>query len=520
MANIFKPNKSTKYNYDDKQGKIVTLDVTGMDHLARGVSSNKSEVFFIRGALPGETVDAKIIHQKGKVFHAEVVKILEPSDVRQTPFCRHFEQCGGCETQHCDSAALLEFKRQAIERQILHTACLPNSSAKATKKSVLGAKRIPQQKSRSIQDWQQSLPWQSPINSVDRHYRHKARLAIDARNPKDIRLGFRQQSNNQIFSLKQCPILVPELETLILPLQTLLNQMRQPLNIGHITLLKGEGNELKMGVHDVHEGNELKMGVHDVHEEDKLKVGVHDVHDVLVGVHVVKTLSVQDQQTMLEFAKHHQVQLVFSSRDSSTSPTATRDTGLLSYSPIESIELQMHLDDFVQVNARVNQAMVAQAIQWLALTKDDNVLDLFCGIGNFSLPMALHSKFVMGIEGVTKMVQRATKNAQNNAITNCEFEHWDLSESDWVAALVKYKFNKILLDPSREGAKQTIANLSKLAPTHILYVSCNPATFARDAASLMMQNYRLEKIALMDMFPQTAHTELMALFMPSNSMHA
>ncbi|GAA0855600.1 23S rRNA (uracil(1939)-C(5))-methyltransferase RlmD [Aliiglaciecola litoralis] len=475
MANLFKPSKTNTVVRPKDANK--TLQITGIDHLARGISNDEKGIYFVQGALPDETVEANVQQHKGNVHHAQVTHIIQPSEARRQPFCAHYAECGGCETQHCDSEDLLRFKQQAIGQLILHTGIQANEPV-VIKKAKLGARRNIKPKARTIASLQKELPWQPPLNSVDRHYRHKTRLAIDARNPHDIHLGFRTRGSSDVFNLTQCPILVPELQALIAPLHTLVNSISQPLRIGHITLVKSNNK-------------------------------------TLVSIRLVKALSKEDQLAITDFAQQQNVAVEIQTQTGHHN--VGEEDSLLTYSPIDSIELQFQPDDFVQVNAKVNQQMVAQAIDWLALDKDDKVLDLFCGIGNFSVPIAQHCAQVIGIEGVSKMVQRATKNAQNNGLPHCQFRHSDLTDPAWIRTLANEKVTKVLLDPSREGAKEAIKLLPSLNPSHILYVSCNPSTFARDAAILLEQNFRIDKIGLMDMFPQTAHTELMALFVPSNT---
>lgn len=472
MANFYKPKTPTKTSSKTTQ----RLQISTVDHLGRGISNDLDKVTFVQGALPGEVVDAKVLNSKGSVNQAKVLKVIEPSPHRKQPFCPHFEVCGGCETQYADETAMLDFKQQAIESLVSHTPT-ETASHKPAKKGSLSARRIKSSKPKTLKDVLPTLPWQQAIQSKGKHYRHKTRLAVDARNPNDLKLGYRARGSKDVFKLQTCPILVSELADLIEPLQTVFQQLKQPGKIGHVSMVKGDNK-------------------------------------VLISVRVVKTLATDDVELFRGFADKHA--LAINLETDKTSSTISKCTDILQYSPTDSISLDMHINDFVQVNGSVNQQMIEQAKAWLAINEQDTVLDLFCGIGNFSLPMAASSKHVYGVEGVAKMVQRAQQNAQNNTLANCHFVEADLNEPQSLAAVAQYKCNKVILDPSREGARETINALPKLGPSHILYVSCNPATFSRDAAELLKQNYQLVKIGLMDMFPNTTHTELMALFMRSD----
>lgn len=184
---------------------------------------------------------------------------------------------------------------------------------------------------------------------------------------------------------------------------------------------------------------------------------------------------------------------------------------LLSYQ-VADCTLTFSASDFVQVNAKLNEKMVRQACDWLDLTAADNVLDLFCGLGNFSLPIAKQVNSVIGVEGVDTMVQRATDNSMLNQLTNCKFYQADLNAEQANWPWLDNRINKVLLDPARAGALNAVKNISEQKIKTILYVSCDPATMARDAQELLNKGYKLERIALMDMFAQTRHVETMALF--------
>ena len=174
--------------------------------------------------------------------------------------------------------------------------------------------------------------------------------------------------------------------------------------------------------------------------------------------------------------------------------------------------MAFHPMDFTQVNAQINRKMINLAIELLALDKQDRVLDLFCGLGNFSLPMATRAAFVMGVEGSEAMVNRAIENTERMGLTNLAFESADLTENSAQGRWLNVGFTKVLLDPPRSGAIEILATVVALKPQRIVYVSCNPATLARDAACLKENGYKLEAAGVMDMFPQTTHVESIALF--------
>ncbi|MBO6226690.1 MAG: 23S rRNA (uracil(1939)-C(5))-methyltransferase RlmD, partial [Shewanella sp.] len=176
-----------------------------------------------------------------------------------------------------------------------------------------------------------------------------------------------------------------------------------------------------------------------------------------------------------------------------------------------AVSLSFTPGNFVQVNGQINKAMVAQAMDWLAPAPDERILDLFCGMGNFSLPLAKMGADVIGVEGVAEMVTQARVNAKANNLDKLTFYHGDLSVDlslePWMG-----KIDKLLLDPTRAGAFESLQWLKKMKPRKVVYVSCNPASLARDSAVLLERGYRLQQLGLIDMFPQTHHIEAMALF--------
>jgi 23S rRNA (uracil1939-C5)-methyltransferase len=193
------------------------------------------------------------------------------------------------------------------------------------------------------------------------------------------------------------------------------------------------------------------------------------------------------------------------------SPMGTADR-LYYQLPDFNLELAFHPLDFTQVNAGINRLMVSKAIALLELTADDRVLDLFCGLGNFTLPMATVSAHVTGIEGSAAMVERGEENARRNKINNVNFACADLTLPPSQHSWLQQGFDKVLLDPPRSGAQEVLPAVIAARPSRVVYVSCNPATLARDAAILVGHGYNLQAAGAMDMFPQTSHVEAMALF--------
>jgi len=318
----------------------------------------------------------------------------------------------------------------------------------------------------------QSIELDSPIIGDDKGYRRRARVSIKLnKKTRQLEFGFRKKNSKEIVNVTHCPVLDAELDTLLKPLYQLLQQFSNQENLGHVELVTGDNTK------------------------------------VIVLRHL-KALKSQDQQALESFAQQHQATLYLMPESDQLNRVAGESAHYLE----AGATIPFEPNNFIQVNQKVNQAMVEQALSWLQLTKQDRVLDLFCGLGNFSLPIAKQVTSVTGVEGVDAMVEKATYNAKVNQIENASFYQANLEEDVSGQLWAAEKFDKILLDPARAGASGIIEQISALGASRVVYVSCNPATLARDSQSLLSQGYKLQKLGMLDMFPHTSHLESMALF--------
>ncbi|KLN64387.1 23S rRNA (uracil(1939)-C(5))-methyltransferase RlmD [Vibrio sp. VPAP30] len=318
----------------------------------------------------------------------------------------------------------------------------------------------------------QSVALDAPVMGDERSYRRRARVSIKLnKKTRELEFGFRKKQSKDIVNVTHCPVLDTELDSLLAPLYQLLKGFSNQEDIGHIELVKGDNAK------------------------------------VIVLRHL-KALKEGEQQALEEFACQNQASLYLMPETDQLNHVLGESAHYLE----AGVTIPFEPNNFIQVNQKVNQAMVEQALSWLELSEKDRVLDLFCGLGNFSLPMAKQVASVIGVEGVEAMVEKATSNAQINGISNIAFYQanleQDMSGQPWAVE----KFDKILLDPARAGASGIVEQLSALGASRVVYVSCNPATLARDSQSLLDQGYKLEKLAMLDMFPHTSHLESMALF--------
>ena len=314
--------------------------------------------------------------------------------------------------------------------------------------------------------------WAPPLVGPEFGYRRRARIAVrwDVKS-KQLAVGFRAAASQDIVAIADCPVLVQPLQTLLSALPEVLRGLRKPQALGHVEIFSGTAMALL--------------------------------------VRHTAPLGDEDVARLQHFCQAQNAQLWLQGEGDPQPQQADAELGYR----LESWNLQLAYrpGDFVQVNGPVNEAMIAQALAWLAPQAGERVLDLFCGLGNFALPLAQRVAEVVAVEGVATMVARAQQNARSNGLENLHFYQADLS-NPLDGAWMQKGFSAVLLDPPRDGAFAVVKQIAALGAERVLYVSCNPATLARDTAELLKQGYRLKRAGILDMFPQTAHVEAMALF--------
>ncbi len=429
--------------------EAVEVQIQSLSHDGRGLTRINDKILFVFGALPGETVKVKYTKVHSRYSEAKTIEILSPSSIRTKPICDHFGVCGGCQLQHLPSTLQIEHKQQFLKEQLEH-------HAKVT-----------------------PLHWLPPLQGLVKGYRQKARLGVRYVDKKQsLLIGFREQNNNKIAIIEQCAVLDPRVGNKISALREVIYSLEGKRAIAQI----------------------------------EVAIGTDEVG--LVFRHL-EPLSLADVTALTAFCEQNQFSLYLQPQGVDSVHKVYPDKTIeLTYElSDQGLQYRFHPLDFTQVNQVINQKMVNQALALLAPTKDDVILDLFCGLGNFSLPFAQCAKEVVGVEGTQTMANRAQANAALNSISNARFYAFDLSKAfkneDWA----KKHYTKIVLDPPRCGAQEIVSAIGHFSPKEILYISCNGATFARDAAILVHQHgYQLAKVGVMDMFPHTAHVETIALF--------
>jgi 23S rRNA (uracil1939-C5)-methyltransferase len=320
--------------------------------------------------------------------------------------------------------------------------------------------------------------WLQAISSPAWAYRRRARLAckFDKKTAR-LLMGFRSKQSNEIVPISACPILEPALENKLAPLGEVLNALSDKRSIGHIELVAA--------------------------------------NTVAVMIRQLQDWSESDQALLKAFAEREAV-LVFSQRESRQQPVliAGSNESVLHYTiGSDAQNISFMPGDFIQANAIVNERLVDAAMQLLDLNGDDRVMELFCGLGNFTLPIASRASRVFAYEGSAALVDRARQNARLNALDNIDYTATDLSKPLDIALVQQQAANKLLLDPPRDGAAEICQQLGRLKQLkRIVYISCNPSTLARDTRHLCSQGFSLSKAGAVDMFPQTHHIEAIALF--------
>ncbi len=312
----------------------------------------------------------------------------------------------------------------------------------------------------------------APVLGEQRQYRRRARVSLLVdKKTRQLHFGFRKKQSKQIAQVTDCPVLAPELNVLLPEIYAVLQKFKKPEQLGHVELVLGDNGPC-------------------------------------ITLRHMSNLTEPEVEALVKLAERHSATLYLMPQTDQLDLV----TGETPFYEEAGVKVPFTPNNFIQVNQAVNQKMVAQAIQWLDPQDSDRVLDLFCGLGNFSLPIAKLAKHVVGVEGVAEMVEKATNNASLNQINNAQFYHANL-ELDFEGQVWSAdKFDKVLLDPARAGASGIIDQVSALGAQRVVYVSCNPATLARDSQSLIEQGYKLTKLGMLDMFPHTSHLESMALF--------
>ncbi len=450
MARRSRNRSSSPQLSEVKQAIIESLDQEG-----RGVAHVEGKTIFIDGALPNEKVTFQSHQIKASYEVANVVDVLKQSNQRVTPKCIHFGKCGGCKLQHLDFAAQVAAKQRLLENDLWHIG------------KVKAENMLP------------------PLFGPTWGYRHKARLSVKYVQKKQrVLVGFIEKGTNFVADMNSCEVLVPEVSALIEPLQHLILQLSLKDKIPQIEVAVGEP--------------------------------VNGQAVIVLILRILDALNAQDEALLKAFAEQHSVQVWTQTKGPDTiKPFYPLNAPQLQYSlPEFGLTYPFKPNEFTQVNPQINQVMIRRAMQLLQPQASERIADFFCGIGNFTLPIARSGAQVLGLEGLENLVERAHESADLNNIGNVQFGVSDLFKMTPEALTGLGHFDKWLIDPPRDGAFELVKSLEMAnRPQRIVYVSCNPATLARDAGTLVNEKgYLLKAAGVINMFPHTAHVESIALF--------
>ncbi len=424
--------------------------IESLDQEGRGIAHADGKVIFIEGALTGETVSYASYRKKPSFELAQMTELYRAASIRVTPKCVHFGVCGGCSMQHLDARVQVAVKQRILEDSLA---------------------RIGRVKPQTI------LP---AIYGQSWGYRERARISVKYVIKKGKTLvGFHEKRSSFVADMQSCEILAPKIASLITPLARLVEGLSIRDKLPQIEVAVGE-------------------------------------HVYVLVLRVMAPPTADDEAALRAFADLHQIQFWLQTKGpESIVPFHPLDAPALSYSlPEFGIVMPFAPGEFTQVNSALNRVMVSRAMRLLNPQADERIVDFFCGLGNFTLPIARSGAAVLGIEGSDALVKRAGQNAASNALSgNTRFKSMNLFEMDEAKLAGLGKFDKWLIDPPRDGAMELVKAITpEIAPLLIVYVSCNPATLARDAAELVQRGYVLKSAGVMNMFPQTSHVESIAVF--------
>ncbi|MEY4369597.1 MAG: rRNA ((1939)-C(5))-methyltransferase RlmD [Pseudomonadota bacterium] len=451
-----------------------TLEIASLDMEARGVGHLPNEdgspgkVIFVEGALPGELVRFTSYRRKPKWEAAELTELLRSSALRTSPKCHYFGICGGCAMQHLHPSAQVAIKQRVLEDNLFHIG-------RVRPHHVL-----------------------RPIHGPDWGYRYRARLSVRFVEKKGgVLIGFHERRSSFIADMRTCEILPPKVSAMLQPMRGLIGSLSIRDRLPQIELAVGE-------------------------REAEFKFEYQDEQVIVLVLRIMAPLSNEDEHLLKAFADQWGIEWWLQTKGPDTAMPWYPQKHPLQYRlPEFGVVMPFKPTDFTQVNHQINSVLVSRALRLLQVQPTDRVVDLFCGLGNFTLPLATQAREVLGIEGSSALTERAVSNAKLNGLDQKTFfSSRNLFEFTLDDLRALGKFDRMLIDPPREGAMEVCKAIAEakeqapdVQPARIVYVSCNPATLARDAGMLVnVGGYQLSQAGVVNMFPHTAHVESIAVF--------
>ena len=436
-----------------KRREPETAEIIAVAHDGRGIAATDGKKVFVAGALEGETVTFMRRKFRRNFDEAELLEVHERSPERIDAKCEAFDRCGGCSLQHIKPERQREIKAQTLRDNLERIGRVEPGA------------------------------WLEAMIGPVWNYRRRARLAVKDVPAKGRTLvGFREKHAPFITDMHRCEVLATPVDAMITDLSELVGALSIRARLPQIEVAVAE-------------------------------------NDIALVFRVLDPPSETDEALFRSFGERHKLRIYLQTGGLDSVALCYPETVEESlYYTLPEFEIRVDFEpvDFVQVNSDINQRMVHFAVEQLNVGPGNSVLDLFCGIGNFSLPLARKAGTVLGIEGENTLVARATENARRNGLDNLTFRVTDLSKIDGTESWVRQGWDRMLLDPARSGAAEVVTRMHLFRPERVVYVSCHPGTLARDAGTLVHeQGYRLESAGIIDMFPHTAHVESIAVFTKS-----
>lgn len=430
--------------------KAFEVEVHDLDMHGRAVAKANNKTWFIKNLLIGEKARVIPISLKNSTGEAQVTKILQVSDKRQKEDCPYLKECGGCTLQYMPNSMAIDAKVNGIKRLLNKTLNIE-----------LGSPNFIEQ-------------------GKDIGYRRACRFAIKTDHNK-VKLGFRGAYSHNLVSIDNCVVLNERINKYLNSVYTLINTLKARKNIGHIEFLDSDG---------------------------------------WLGIlfRFTKIIDIEDKEALIEFAKSNRVciSIVEPYKHEVDDSEYLKETVLYGENELfifaENCKIHCKPSAFVQINKELNAKMINKVLEFSCLKENTKVLDLFCGLGNFSLPLASHGAQVVGVDIVRTMIEDANKNAQDNNLNNTKFVVANLEDVFENQLWAKDKYDVVVMDPGRSGAKRATSFVCKMKVKKIIMISCNPLAASRDCVDIIKSGYKLESWGVFDIFPRTTHVELMLVF--------
>jgi 23S rRNA (uracil1939-C5)-methyltransferase len=453
------------------------LTIESLDQEGRGIARVEGKAIFVEGALPGERVYALPVRIKPTLEIARVTSVVKANASRVTPRCPHFGVCGGCTMQHAHPSLQVAAKQRALEEALARIG------------RVQPERMLP------------------PIEGPAWGYRYRARLTVRHVAKKGgVLVGFHERKSSFVADMTECHVLPTKISDLLPALRQLIGALTIRDRLPQIELAVGERNE-----------GERNAGERP--DDGRLQFGGSDALDYALVLRILAPPTPEDEALLREFADRHGISFWLQTGGPGTvapfHPPAASLTYLL---PEFAVAMSFSPTDFTQVNSAINRVLVRRALALLDPQPGERIADFFCGLGNFTLPIARTGASVTGIESSAALVERAEASARHNGLSDrAHFVVANLFAATPESVSHLGRLDRILIDPPREGAIEVVKALPSRdddgAPIRIVYVSCNPATLARDAEVLVHERgYRIAAAGVVNMFPHTAHVESIALF--------